>query len=269
MRKFNAFFILTFFVISFTGCSSLLHKEPVKMNTEEIMKLVRERIGALTTLHSNAEITFESGFRLIPVNAKLYFTAPDWLTVRAYGPMNLKIVEFSLQKNTFQVYSLFTNEFFTGNLDSVDVSKSFKMPMPDIDLRSVYSHIFCPQDIVNARSEVRIEGKYYIISFADSNSFREVWINSRKMLIERENFLDSQKVLKYYIAFGDYKKKSGVRFPRKIEIGDIDRGVKLTIESKDFKINDSVKESDMMLSVPPDAKRMELRNIRDINKSNQ
>jgi hypothetical protein len=86
----------------------------------------------------------------------------------------------------------------------------------------------------------------------------EIWVNAKKMLIERENLLDSTNVIQGYFAYSRYKKKSGVRFPRQIEIGDIPRGVKLTITTRKFKVNSQLSDTDLILSVPPNANRINL-----------
>jgi outer membrane lipoprotein-sorting protein len=195
---------------------------------------------------------------VVPVEAKIFYRAPDWITIRTYGPMGIKLVEASLQKNRFQVYSLFTNEFFSGNLDSVNLATRFKLPLPNMDMRTAWQRLFNYTRPQETQIEVRNSGKFYILSYTQEQNLHEIWVDSRKMLVERENLLDSTGVLQYYTAYSRYKKRSGVRFPRHIEMGDIARGVKLKIEISDFKLNSSVSDADMMLSVPLEAKRVEL-----------
>ena len=93
------------------------------------------------------------------------------------------------------------------------------------------------------------------------DGFREIWVNGKKMLIYRENILDADGLLKYYLSYDRYKKRNGVRFPRMIEMGDIDQGVKISIETKKFEVNSNIAESDMILSVPPEVRRIELKGV--------
>lgn len=225
----------------------------------EIWEEVYRNTGSIQDFQGEAELTIESGFRIIPVQAKIYFRNPDWLTVRTYGPMGLKLIEASLQSQRFQVYSPFTNEYITGSLDSVNLATTFKLPFPNLDLREAWTRLFNPTKPHNRPAEVRSAGKFYILSYEQEDIIHEIWVNSKKMLIDRENLLDSTGVMLGYMAFSKYKKRTGARFPRKIEIGDIPRGVKLTIETHKFKLNSNIPDSEMMLSVPPTADRINLR----------
>lgn len=245
-------------ITAFCGCSAMLKMELKDRNESEIWQQVRDNTGHLTDFFGHTELTVESGYMGVPVEAKIYYRAPDWITLRTYGPMGLKLLEASLQKNQFQVYSVFTNEYFTGCLDSVDVSRRFKLPLPGLDLRSAWQDLFNPQKPEGTMKDLRKSGRYYILTYPINDGWREVWIDGRKMLIARENILDKEGILKYYLSYDKYKSREQVRFPRKIEMGDIDRGVKLTIATDKFKVNSDIAESDMMLSVPPEAKRMKL-----------
>jgi len=241
-----------------SGCSSMLKMELKNRPESEIWQKVRDNTGQLIDFYGHTEITLESGYMGLPIEAKVYYRTPDWITLRTYAPMGIKILEASLQKNQFQVYSVFTNEFFSGCLDSVDIASRFKMPLPGIDLRSAWQDLFNPQKPEGMMTEMRTSGRYYIMKYPAKTGFREIWIEGRKMLISRVNLLDEKGVLKYYISYDNYKGKENVKFPRKIEMGDIDRGVKLSIVTDEFEINSNVAESDMMLSVPVEAKRVKL-----------
>ena len=244
-------------LILFSGCSVFLKKLPER-KAEEIWDKVRKNTGTLVDFTAKSNLTLESGIKVIPISAQIFYRAPDWVTLKAYGPMKLKLIEASMQKNQFQVYSLFTNEFFTGNLDSVNISKRFKLPLPDLDVRSAWQRLFNPLEPESKIAEVRENKKYYILVYPTGEYTREIWVDGSKMLVSRENILDKDGILKYFIAYDLYKKKNGVRFPRSIEIGDIAMGVKLTIETGKFEINHEVMDSDMLLSVPHDAERIRL-----------
>ena len=249
-------FLLTT-VILFNGCSIFTRKLPER-KAAEIWDKVRENTGTVVDFSAKSEVTIESGFKVIPVNAKIFFRAPDWITLRTYELIKLKLIEASLQKNNFQVYSLFTNEYFTGNLDSVDISQRFKLPLPDMDLRSAWLRLFNPLEPESKVAEVRENGNSYILVYPSGDLVREIWIDGSKMLVKRENVYNTEGSLKYYIAYDHYKKKNGVRFPRTIEMGDIDTGVRLTVETGKFEINQNVMDSDLLLSVPPSVQRIKL-----------
>ena len=257
--------LLATLIVLFNGCSVFLRTDLKDRKESEIWEVVRKNSGVVRDFYAHADLTIESGFRSIPVDIKIYFLFPDWLTFRAYGPMNLKLVEASLQKNRFQVYSLFTSEFFSGNLDSVKIGSRFKLPLPELDIRNAWQRVFNPQQPEEKLGEIRKSGKYYILTYRLENGFREIWIDGRKMLIYRENTLDSDGALKYYLSYYRYKRKDGVRFPSLIEMGDIDQGVKISIETKKFEVNSNIAESDMILSVPPEVKRIELKAANQIS----
>ena len=244
-------------VILLNGCSIFTRKLSER-KAAEIWDKVREKTGTVVDFSAKSDLTIESGFKVIPVDVKIFFRAPDWITLRTYGPMKMKLIEASLQKKNFQVYSLFTNEFFTGNLDSVDISKRFKLPLPDMDLRSAWLRLFNPLEPEGKVAEVREKGKDFILVYAAGEWVREIWIHGGKMLVTRENVYDASGTLKYYVTYDHYKKKNGVRFPRLIEMGDIDAGVRLTVETRKFEINQNVMDSDLLISVPPDVQRIRL-----------
>ncbi len=241
------------------GCTKFLKRELEDKKAPQIWKQVREKTGSLYDFYAKSELRIESGFRIIQVNSKIYYRSPDWITFRVFGPMNLKILEASIQKNRFQIYSLISNEYFTGNLDSVKISTRFKISLPDIDLRVAWQRLFNPQPPDQRLIQVRKSGKYYIMEYSSPKGIHEIWVDGKKMLISRENMLNQDRLLIYYIAYDEYKKKDGIRFPRRIEMGDIDQGVKLTFECTKFKVNQDITDADMMLSVPPEAKRIELK----------
>jgi len=260
MNKFTRHTIVIIWLISIllSGCSYRgAQKLPQKTETE-IWEEVYSRSGSIQDFEGLAELTIESGIKVIPIQARIFFKVPDWLTVRTFGPMGLKLVEASLQANKFQVYSPFTNEYITGSLDSVNLSTRFKIPFPQLDIRSAWMRLFSPKPPDEQSGIIKTERKYYILSYPSDNNIHEIWIDSKKMRISRENLLDKNGILKGYIAYSNYKKKSGVRFPRIIEIGDIPMGVKLTIDIDHFKINSSVPDSDLMLSVPANVTRVNL-----------
>lgn len=247
----------------FTGCAKRVTEVGELPVSEEILRATHKNTGVLRGFKAKSEITIESGFRRITVQADIYYRHPDWLTLRAYAPMGMKLVELSLQKQRFMIYSPFTNEYVTGALDSVNFSRRFKLPLPNYDLREVWSELYSGVGRGNEPARINRLGKYYVLSFEKGNGFKEIWIHRSKKLIFRENRIDSTGAVKRYLAFSRYKKKSGANFPRRIEIGDIDLGVKLTIETGKFDINPDFLEAEMMLSVPPDVNRIELRGGRE------
>ena len=240
------------------GCSYILHRPLQPLTEAEIWEQVHKNTGSVNDFNCKAQLILESGIRRIPVSAELYYRYPDWITLRTFAPMGFRIIEATLQKNRFQVYSIISNEYITGNLDSVDISSRFKLPLPSIDLRNAWKRLFNPDRPFDTPGEVKTVGRYYVLSYAHSNSIHEIWVDGRKMLVDRENVLDQEGILIYYMSYSGYKKKSGIRFPRNIEIGDIDRGVKLTIDIDKFKVNTNFSDAKMMISVPTDVNRREL-----------
>jgi outer membrane lipoprotein-sorting protein len=220
---------------------------------------VRNRNGTIADFKcESAKLTLESGFRVFPVNAHIYFRYPDWLTFRIFGPMNLKFVEASLQANQFQIYSPFTKEYITGSLDSVDLGTRFKIPLPDLDLRNAWSRLFNPTPFDAPVTETKIAGSYYILTYNFANRTHEIWIDGKNRSIYMENVKDSEGKLLANVTYTRYKKRSQVRFPRTIEFNDY-RGVKLTLEMNKFDINCHLSDADLMISVPADAQKIELK----------
>lgn len=243
--------------ILFTGCARQLKKLP-DMTETEIWKEVHSNIGVIRDFKGEVELKIESGIVNIPLKATMYFRTPDWLTVRTYGPIGMKLVEASLRGEQFQVYSPFTNEFVTGSLDSVDLATAFKLPVPNLDLRSAWTRLFTLVKPASSPAEIRKSGKYYILVYSAEDGFHEIWVNSKNMLIDRENLTDKEGKLLNYISLSKYKKRHGVRFPRQIEIGDIAKGVKLSITTTEFAVNGDISDSEMMLSVPTNVNRTNL-----------
>ena len=242
------------------GCAEKGLKKLPEMTESQIWQEVHHNVGSIQDFSGSAELTVESGIKVISIQAEVKFKMPDWLTVRTFGPMGLRLVEASLQGNKFKVYSPFTNEYITGSLDSVDLSTSFKLPFPNLDIRAAWVRLFNPSRPESAPASVRAAGKYYILSYQTTDGFHEIWVDSRKMNLNRENLLDSQGVVEGYIAYSKYMKKKGIRFPRLIEIGDIPMGVKLTIEMQKFRVNEDLADSEMMLSIPPNVNRINIQN---------
>ncbi len=250
-------------LLLFAGCTRWGAELKPPPPADKIWSEVRNNTGSIIGFKGKAEMTIETGFRSIPVNAEVLYIHPDWLTLRAFAPMGMKLVELSMQKQRFMVYSPFTNEFVTGDIDSVNFSRSFKLPIPNYDLRDVWHSLYSPQAQKQKPSRIVNSGKYNVLVYPCEEGQREIWIHRKKGLIYRESLTDSAGVIKRYIAFSRYKKKSGVNFPREIEIGDIDLGVRLTIETRKFYINPDIPESEMMISVPPEVNRIEMGNSRE------
>jgi len=258
MKRGPILLMLLCMIIIVNGCSFILHRPLQPLSETEIWEQVHKNTGSISDFNCEAQLILESGIRRIPVNAELYYRYPDWITIRTFAPFGFKIIEASLQKNRFQVYSLISNEYITGNLDSVDISTRFKLPLPNIDLRNVWKRLFNPDRPYDVPAEIKRIGKYHVLSYAQGEHFHEIWVDGRKMLVNRENMLDKEGILTYYMSYSGYKKKSGVRFPRNIEIGDITRGVKLTIDIDKFKVNTHFSDAKMIISVPTDVIRKEL-----------
>lgn len=240
-----------------TGCSKQLKILP-EMTENEIWKQIHSKAGALQDFEGEVELEIESGILNMPLQAKIVYRTPDWLTVRTYGPIGMRLVEASLQGDQFQVYSPFTNEFISGSLDSVNLSSAFKLPIPNLDLRSAWTRLFTLVKPSDTPAEIKKSGEFYILVYTVDKGFHEIWVDSKKMLISRENLTDKEGVLLNYISFDKYKKHGGARFPRMIEIGDIHKGVKLSIKTLQFDVNCDIRDSDMMLSVPANVKRTHL-----------
>ena len=245
-------------LLFFWGCASFMPKDLPERSEIDIWNTIHKNTGSITDFQCKGMLTIESGIRKIPVEAELFFRYPDWITIRTYTPIGMKIIEASLQKDQFKVYSIFTNEFFSGNIDSIDLNRRFKMSLPNVDLRNAWRRLFNPDKPYDIPAEVKKLGKYYILSYRQENIIHEIWVDGKKMLVERENVLDEDGILTSYVFYSRYKKRSGVRFPRTIEIGDINGGVRLTIEIDNFKVNSSFSDAKMMISVPADAIRIDL-----------
>ena len=259
MKSFSRILVFTGLAafILFVSCTKQLKKLP-DMNEAEIWREVHSNIGVISDFKGEVELKIESGIVNVPLQATIYFRTPDWLTVRTYGPIGMKLLEASLQGEQFQVYSPFTNEYVAGSLDSVDLATAFKLPVPNLDLRSAWTRLFTLIKPANTAAEIRKSGSYYILVYATDNGFHEVWVNSKNMLIDKENLTNKEGRLQNYISLSKYKKHQGVRFPREIEIGDIAKGVKLSITTREFKVNSDLSDSEMMLSVPPNVNKTNL-----------
>jgi len=257
-RTFFTVIGVALWLIFILGCAQKRVEVAPPPSSSRIWQEVRRNTGSLLTFKGKAEALVETGFRRIPVNLDIFYRHPDWLTLRAYAPIGMKLVEMSFQKQKFIVYSPFTNEYVTGILDSVNIGKRFKLPVPDFDLRRIWEDLYHPVAQNQEPTRITNSGKYYVLSYPQAKGFREIWIHRKKMLIYRENQLDSTGAIMQYLSFSNYKARAGARFPRLIEIGDLNLGVKLTIETDRFEINPDIKETDLMISVPPEVKRIEI-----------
>ena len=258
MKRGPILLMLLCMIIIVNGCTFILHRPLQPLSETEIWEQVHKNTGSISDFNCEAQLILESGIRRIPVNAELYYRYPDWITIRTFAPFGFKIIEASLQKNRFQVYSLISNEYITGNLDSVDISSRFGLKLPNIDFRKAWKRLFNPDRPYNTPAEIKRVGKYYVLSYFQDEFINKIWVDGRKMLIDRENTLDQDGILIYYMSYSQYKKKSGVRFPRHIEFGDIHRGVKLTIDTIKFNVNTDFSDANMMISIPANAIRKDL-----------
>ncbi|MBL7191111.1 DUF4292 domain-containing protein [bacterium] len=253
-------FGLLLFLISalFQSCAVFRRAEPPAKSEKQIWDEVRKECGVIHDFWGKCNITLETGYSVIPVTAEVVFREPDWLVVRTSGPMNIKLVEFALKGDKFQIYSPFTNEYVSGHLDSVDFSTAFKAPVPNIDIRTVWIRFFNPLPPDYKITNLGSYGGDYVLMYESEKVKHEIWVKSGKMRIERENIFNKDNELLGYYTFSNFKKRSGNIFPRKIEIGDIDGGSMLTLEFGIHKINEGVNESQLNLIVPPGTNRIYL-----------
>lgn len=246
------------FSLLFSGCAVFQRGHLPLKSEEQIWAEVKKNNGVIHDFWGKGRITLETGYSVIPVSAEITFREPDWLVVRTSGPMSLKLVEFSLKGDRFQIYSPFTYEHVTGCLDSVDINTAFRIPLPGIDIRSIWTRFFNPVPPNSQVVKTARMGGSYVLSYDSGNMVHEIWVKAKKMNVERENIFTRDGALIGYFQFKNYKKKSGTSFPRTIEIGDIEGGVKLTLEIDKFKINEGVSESQMNLMIPPGVDKIQL-----------
>lgn len=247
---------------------------------EELLALLSsysERVSSLSS--ATIKVSLASG-KAESGKLQAYRSAPGYILLRRPDSIRLNIqnpvtktavVELQSVGNDFSIWYPRENKFFVGKNSAKELDVEGH---PGFTARPV--HIFeaiLPQRIsledpgvrVAVEEDLDAEAKYYVLSFfvdggdRKMRPVRKLWVERSKLTVVRQQSYDSDGGLTGIVRYSDLASVGGLYFPLSIKIDRPYDGYSLDLRFKNWRLNPDLPDSAFILTPPPSARRVELK----------
>ena len=249
---------------------------------DELLSLISSYDAKLTTLSSSSlKVSFTSGkvesgklqeYRSAP--GYVLLKRPDALRLNIQNPLTkTTIVELASQGDDFFLWYPRENKFFVGrnSVREFDLEGSQNSPVfsarPIHIFEAILPYRLPPEPGMRiAMEEDRDAGaKYYVVSFFDAvgqdrlRPLRRLWFERSALAVVKQVTFAKDGSITSSIRYADLVSVGGLLLPHSIHIERPADGYFLDLQVKSWRVNPDIPETAFMLSPPPAAQRITLK----------
>ncbi len=222
---------------------------------EVVPEVLRQNFELLKTLKGRGKLIVESPDLSYSADSRIVFKSPDSLYLKVEAILGIDIGWFFSDRQSFTVYTPFTNAYYTGSIDSFKFGGllAFEHMTYDRLLQALIGLVLIPP-LNNGR--LSRSGKSLLLSGTVGSFALRYWIDPGKGVVTRAEMRDKGDQLILSGEFQRFIRSADVYLPRSIRLQRPVQKQSITMFYDLLEVNKEISKKEFKTKIPENATRM-------------
>ncbi|MBN1351619.1 DUF4292 domain-containing protein [candidate division KSB1 bacterium] len=241
------------------SCSPSLRKKKLsvdQINPRELKDSVDRNFLNLQTLRGRARLQIQMKDFAYEANSEVKIRMPDSLFLKIEVIFGIDVGFFFGNREQFALYSPQDNIFYTGSIDSLDLSKFFQIDLTYDDLLEAFAGT--PVIVPGKTTKIALDDGNYKLSSVTQNGLHRYWIDPDKSVIKKYQFYDRTGTLQIEKHYRRFKKYKDIYLPQIIQIKKPAKNQYFSLFYTSHEVNKNISPDEFQMNVPENARWIKL-----------